>query len=194
MNRTTTKNAILIVALLGVMVAGRPMAAGSCRYIGSGDYNDLYSVTGTHGWGPGCTCPGGLPCTNDVIRVGWGNNTVTLTNVVTVAGFQIGVDESGRLVVASGGGLTAIGTSANSVGDSGVGVTGRLTVYTNGVVNSSFVLEVGARANGLLTIDGGIMNCSHHLWVGSTATGVGSIILTNGGTLNLLAPPPHSTE
>jgi hypothetical protein len=190
MNRTTTKNAILIVGLLGVMVAGQPMAAGSCRYIGSGDYNDLYSVTGTNGWGPGCTCPGGLPCTNDTIRVNWGDNTVTLTNVVTVSRFQIGVDESGRLVVASGGGLTTIGTFANSIGNNGGGdVTGRLTVYTNGVVNSASVLEVGASANGILTIDGGSMNCSNHLWVGSGAFGVssGTIVLTNGGTLNMTA-------
>ena len=66
---------------------------------------------------------------DDTIRVGWGDNTVTLTNVVTVARFQIGVDESGRLVVASGGSLTTIGTFANSVGNNaGAGVTGRLTV------------------------------------------------------------------
>jgi len=175
--------------MLGVLVAGQPMAAGSCRYIGSGDYNDLYSVTGTNGWGPGCTCPGGLPCTNDTIRVNWGDNTVTLTNVVTVSRFQIGVDESGRLVVASGGGLTTIGTFANSVGNNGGGgVTGRLAVYTNGVVNSAAVLEVGASANGILTIDGGTMNCSNHLWVGSgSVTGVVGIInITNGGVLNML--------
>ncbi len=107
-----------------------------------------------------------------------------------VARFQLGVDESGQLVVENGGSLTASGTSANRVGNNGgAGVTGRLTVNTNGVVNSTAVLEVGATAIGILTIDGGTVNLSSHLWVGDAAApSSGTIILTNGGTLNLLAP------
>ena len=93
-------------------------------------------------------------------------------------------------MVESGGSLTASGTSANRVGNNGgAGVTGRLTVNTNGVVNSTAVLEVGATAIGILTIDGGTVNLSSHLWVGDAAApSSGTIILTNGGTLNMLAP------
>jgi hypothetical protein len=148
------------------------------------------SVTGVNGWYPDGTGPGRLPGPTDTIRVNWGNNTVTLTNVApNVSGFQLGLDESGHLVVQGGGSLTAVGSSADRVGNNpNAGVIGRLTVCTNGVVNSAAVMEVGASATGILTIDGGSCNFSNHLWVGGGAVGVssGTMFLTNGGVLNML--------
>ena len=107
-----------------------------------------------------------------------------------IATFQLGVDESGTLVVESGGSLTAIGASVNKVGNNRTGVTGRLTVMTNGVVNSTAVVNVGSGSStgpttGILTLDGGSVNFSNHLWVGNYSGAVGIIILTNGGTLNM---------
>jgi hypothetical protein len=169
------------------MMAGLAQGA-TIRYQGSGDYNDVVAVTGANGWQSGGGGPGGLPGAADTIRFNWGNNIVTLTNVApTVTRFQMGVDESGQLVVDTGGQLTATGTGDNMVGNNGgVGVIGRLTVNTNGVVNSVTPLEVGANATGFLTIDGGTVNLTSHLWVGSAAAGVaGTINLTNGGTLNV---------
>lgn len=186
MNRRNGTNLKSACALLALMVAGQGMAA-TIRYQGSGDYNDVLAVTGVNGWQAGGTGTDGLPGPLDTIRINWGNNVVTLTNAVTVARFQIGVDESGHLIVENGGSLTASGTSANRVGNNPTpAIVGKLTVNTNGVVNSTAVLEVGSACTGVLTIDGGTVNLSSHLWVGSTATGVGTIILTNGGTLTML--------
>ena len=62
--------------------------------------------------------PTALPGSADTIRANYGDNTITLTTVApNVARFQLGVDESGTLVVESGGSLTAIGASANTVGN-----------------------------------------------------------------------------
>lgn len=171
------------------MMVGLAHGAATLRYVASGDYNDLFSVTLINGWQDGGSGPGGLPGSVDTIRVNWGNNTVTLTNLAVVARFQIGVDESGHLIVESGGNLTAIGGSANRVGNNpNAGVVGRLTIMTNGQVNSTAVLEVGASATGILTIDGGTLNQSNHLWIGDAAAGVsfGTIYITNGGVLNML--------
>jgi len=186
------RNSILVYALLGVMVAGQAMAA-TLRYRLSGDYNDLYSITLLNGWDPDGTGPGGLPGSADTIRLNWGNNTVTLTNVApSIARFQLGVDEPGTLVIESGGSLTAIGSSANSVGNNKTGVIGRMNVMTNGVVNSVAVMYVGTGnsssgpATGILTVDGGSCNFSNHLWVGQYTGASGIIILTNGGILNML--------
>jgi hypothetical protein len=187
------RTSIPLCALLGVMVAGLAQGA-TLRYYGSGDYNDLLPVTGTTGWTDGAGGPASLPGSGDTIRVNWGNNTVTLTNVApNVARFQLGVDESGTLVVESGGSLTAIGGSVNTVGNNRTGVTGRLTVMTNGTVNSAAVVNVGTGSTvgpttGILTLDGGSVNFSNHLWVGNYSGAVGIIILTNGGTLNMPAP------
>ena len=72
------------------------------------------------------------------------------------------------------------------MGNNGTGVTGQLTVKTNGAVNSNWVLYVGGGANGITTIDGGILNLSNHLWVGDVSGVTGTIYITNGGTLNML--------
>ena len=51
----------------------------------------------------------------DAARFNWGSNTVTLASTApSVAAFEMGVDESGGLVVNSGGSLSA--TNASVVG------------------------------------------------------------------------------
>ncbi len=182
------KNSILACALLSVMLAAVAQGATTLRYMGSGDYNDLYSVTGVNGWSPDGSGPGGLPGTNDLLRFNYGNNIVTLTNVAPdVFRIQLGVDESGQLVIESGGKLNVVGNNGNDIGNNpSSAVVGQVTVKTNGELDSTWYLEVGHQAAGILTIDGGTVNLSHHLWVGSYSTGVGTIILTNGGVFNML--------
>ena len=170
------------------MVAGLAQGATpTFRYNGSGDYNDILADTGVNGWPDGCSGPRRLPGPLDLVRFNWGN-TVTLTNVAPpVLAFQMGVDESGTLVVASGGQFTAVGTLSCKVGNNGPStVYGQLIIKTNGVVNVNAVLHVGGGATGILTIDGGTLNQSNHLWVGSAATGNGTVTVTNSGVLNIL--------
>ena len=175
MNRTTQKNSRLVCALLGVMVAGQAMAA-DIRYMNSGDYLE------PNGWQGGA-----IPGTNDTARFNWGNNTVTLTGEAPLLrNFQMGVDESGQLVVENGGKLNTTGTANSTVGNNNnAGVVGRLTVNAGGEVNVTNVLFVGASASGILRIDGGTVNVSSHLWAGSAAPGVGTIYITNGGSLSV---------
>src|SRR5215216_6148988 len=102
MKRTTPQTSILLCALLGVMLAGQAMAA-DIRYQNSGDYFDTVAVTGVNGWQAGGGGPGGLPGTNDTARANWGNNTITLAGQAPLLNrFQLGVDESGQLVVNAG--------------------------------------------------------------------------------------------
>lgn len=175
MKRTTRKNSILVCALLGVMVASQAMAA-DIRYMNSGDYLE---PTGWQG--------GVIPGTNDTARFNWGNNTVTLAGEAPLLRrFQMGVDESGHLVVNAGGKLNTTGTQNSTVGNnSNAGIIGRLTVNAGGEVNVTNVLFVGASATGIVTNDGGTVNITSHLWAGSGAVGVGTISIANGGILKV---------
>ncbi len=175
MNRRTQKYPILRCALLGALVAGQAMAA-DIRYMNSGDYLE------PSGWQGGV-----VPGTNDTARFNWGNNTVTLAGEAPLLrNFQMGVDESGQLVVNAGGKLNTTGTQNSTVGNNpNAGIIGRLTVNAGGEVNVTNVLFVGASATGILTIDGGTVNVSSHLWCGSGAVGVGTTIITNGGVLSV---------
>jgi len=166
MKRKTGKNSILVCALLGLLWAGQAMAA-DIRYMNSGDYLDPAGWVG-----------GSIPGTNDTARFNWGNNTVTLAGEAPLlARFQMGVDESGQLVVESGGKLTTVGTANSTVGNNGgLGIIGRLTVNAGGEVNAANVLFVGASATGILTIDGG-----------TQAVGLLPFIEFQGA-LNVLAP------
>jgi hypothetical protein len=182
------RTSILVCALLGVMVAGQAMAA-TLRYQNSGDYFATVAVTGSYGWQAGGGGPGGLPGAADTIRCNWGNNLVTLTNVAPlINNFQLGVDESGRLEVDAGGLLQA--TALCQVGNNN-NCTGQLTVNTGGEVDVTNVLEVGAGTSsatatyGILTINGGTVRATSHLWVGCYTPGVGTIYITNGGSLNI---------
>ena len=175
MKRTTQKNSILLCALLGALVAGQAIAA-DIRYMNNGDYLE------PTGWQGGI-----IPGTNDTARFNWGNNTVTLAGEAPLLrNFQMGVDESGQLIVNADGKLTTTGTQNSTVGNNGgVGVVGRLTINAGGIVNVTNVLFVGAGATGILTNDGGTLNVSSHLWGGSGAVGVGTISIRNGGVINI---------
>ncbi|MGC3958870.1 MAG: hypothetical protein QM813_13310 [Verrucomicrobiota bacterium] len=157
----------------------------------NGDYLE------TTGWQGGV-----IPGINDTARFNWGNNTVTLAGEAPLLrNFQMGVDESGQLIVTSGGILNTTGTQNSTVGNNGgAGVVGRLTINTGGIVNVTNVLFVGANATGILTNDGGALAISSHLWGGSAAVGVGTISIRNGGVINVggniglgtaAAPAPH---
>lgn len=175
--------ACLVSAL---MVAGQAMAA-DLRYQGSGDYFDTMAVTGVNGWQAGGGGPGGLPGTADTARCNWASNIVTLANEAPVIRrFQLGVDQSGQLVVNAGGKLTTTGGANSTVGNNNnIGIVGRLTVNTGGEVTVTNVLFVGASATGILTVDGGTVLVTSHLWGGSGAIGVGTIYITNGGSLTV---------
>ena len=173
-------------AFLGVMVAGLAQAA-TVRYQKSGDWFDTDLSDGI-GWQPGGVLPGPL----DTVRFNWGNNIVTLAGVApNVTAFQMGVDESGGLVVNSGGSLTATGNSkiGNNAGGGGVNpTTGFLTVNSGGVVNAQggwlMVAGNGGPLIGIVTLNGGNLNVSGHLWVATGAGSLGTIDIF-GGTLSL---------
>lgn len=161
--------------MLSAMVAGQAMAA-DIRYMNSGDYLE------PTGWAGGV-----IPGINDTARFNWGNNTVTLSGEAPLLRrFQIGVDESGQLIVDNGGKLTTTGGANSTVGNNpNAGIIGRLTVLAGGEVTVTNVLFVGASATGILTVDGGTVRVTSHLWGGSAAAGVGSIYLSNGGSLSI---------
>ena len=166
---------MLVGALLGAMAVGQAMAA-DIRYMNSGDYLE---PTGWQG--------GVIPGINDTARFNWGNNTVTLSGEAPLLmRFQMGVDESGQLVVNAGGKLNTTGVQNSTVGNNNnAGVVGRLTVNTGGEVNVTNVLFVGGNATGILTIDGGTVRVTSHLWGGSGAAGVGTIGISNSGSLTI---------
>lgn len=175
MNRATPKRLILACTLLGAMLAGQAIAA-DIRYMNSGDYLE---PTGWQG--------GVIPGTNDTARFNWGNNTVTLSGEAPLLrNFQMGVDEPGQLIVEAGGKLVTTGPANSTVGNNpNSGIVGRLTVNTGGEVDVATVLFVGANATGILTINGGKVVVTSHLWAGSAAPGVGTIVISNGGTMNV---------
>ena len=108
----------------------------------------------------------------------------------------MGVDESGGLVVNSGGSLTTTGSSTigNNAGRSGVDLTtGFLTINSGGVVNAGgATLKLGAGVStvagnltGIVTLNGGTLNDSGHLWVGAANLTLGIIDINSGGILNV---------
>jgi hypothetical protein len=185
--------------ITGLLVCG--MLAGiaqgaNIRYQLSGDYFDTVANTGTYGWQAGGGGVGGLPGSADTARFNWANNTVTLANVApTVAAFQMGVGESGGLVVNNGGSLTTTGNS--TIGNNNGGsnpVNGFLTVTTGGYVKVGGHLTLGAGVpsgsgglSGDLDLNGGTLEVQSHLWVGARSNTTATIDITNGGTLSVIA-------
>jgi hypothetical protein len=178
------------------MVAGQSMAA-SIRYQGSGDYFNFLAAgnVGSSGWQNVAGVPG-LPGALDTARFNYANNTVTLAGIApTIAAFQMGVDESGGLVVNSGGSLTATNhsTVGNNAGAAGVNLTtGFLTINSGGTVNAGGTLKLGAGASvvagnlkGIVTLNGGTLNVSSHLWIGNNNLTLGTIDINSGGILNV---------
>jgi hypothetical protein len=186
MNRIIRKNSMLVCALLGVMLAGQAMAV-DLRYQGPGaDWTNTVAVDG-FGWRAGGGGPNGLPGTTDTARLNWGRPngiTVTLSSVAPlIQRFQFGVDESGNLVVNAGGLLTT--RESSYIGNNNILCNASVTVNTGGEVSVTNILYVGHGTVGALTNDGGKVSCTSHLWTGSQATGVGTIVLTNGGSLKV---------
>jgi hypothetical protein len=175
MKRTTPKISILVGALLSALVASQAMAA-DIRYMNSGDYLE---PTGWQG--------GVIPGINDTARANWGNNTITLAGEAPLLQrFQLGVDESGQLLVTTGGKLNTTGVQNSTVGNNNnAGVVGRLTIMAGGEVNVTNILFVGASATGIVTNDGGTLRITSHLWGGSAAVGVGTITIRNGGIISV---------
>jgi len=103
----------------------------------------------------------------------------------------MGVDESGGLVVNNGGSLTATGNSkiGNNAGGGGVNpTTGFLTVNSGGVVNAQggwlMVAGNSGALTGIVTLNGGNLNVSGHLWVATGAGSLGTVDIF-GGTLSV---------
>jgi hypothetical protein len=181
-----------VVCLVAVLLMASVSNAANIRYQGSGPWEDVSDGT-TNGW------QGAMPGSGDTARFNWGDNTVTLDYAApAIKKFQMGVDESGGLVVNNGGVLTATGNS--KVGNNGA-VTGRLTINAGGEVNANGGwLMVGGNVGttGILNIDGGVMNNSGHLWVASHTDSIGTVDITGGsltvggmigiGTINAVDP------
>jgi hypothetical protein len=196
MNNPNRSNSRIVGALLGIILAGQ-MSAVTIRYQGSGNYFDFLAAgnVGPNGWQNVAGVPG-LPGAADTARFNWANNTVTLAGLApTITAFQMGVDESGGLVVNSGGTLTATGNSTvgNNAGASGANLTtGFLTINSGGVVNAGGTLKLGAGAStvagnlkGFVTLNGGTLNVTSHLWVGNNNLTLGTIDINSGGILNV---------
>jgi hypothetical protein len=154
----------------------------------------MLSRHGVNGWQAGAEAR--WPARpNDTARANWGNNTITLAGEAPLLrNFQLGVDESGQLVVNAGGKLTTTGPNNSTVGNNGsapggANVVGQLTINAGGAVTVTNVLFVGASATGIVTNDGGTLNVGSHLWCGSGNVGgvgtIGTISIANGGIINV---------
>jgi hypothetical protein len=167
---------LMTYALAAAMTAGVSMGA-DIRYMGSGD------------WSVDANWVGGLkPTTLDTGRMNWGNNTVTVTTTETCGRVQIGVDESGTLVIANGGSLTTTTSGGLQgriyVGNNNLACQGTLTVQAGGYANCLNGMFVGAGTVGIANIYGTV-DLGSHLWMGSSATGDGTLNIYNGGILNV---------
>lgn len=183
------KKILTAIAMCG-MVAGLAQA-DVWRYRLSGDWSTVTDGT-SEGWGlnpNNSGAPGtGLPGAADDARINWGGNTVTVTTVTpSVSKVQIGVDESGNVIVDNGGVLNANRVYA---GHNNVNATGTLTVNNGGTVNVADILYA-ANNSSAGTIDiasGGIVNVGSHLWLGATGTAtidISGTLTQTGGILGL---------
>ena len=157
--------------------------AETFRYHGGGNWDDV--SMNDSGWGLNPNNPavanGTLPGVNDDARINFGGNTVIVDSAVpTVDRVQIGVDESGEVLVLDGGVLTA----ARDVlaGNNNPNATGTLTVNNGGVVNVGRILWcANNQSNGVINLNaGGLITVADHLWWGVSGNGQINI----SGTLN----------
>lgn len=181
--QTTMTTRLLTTLTFCTLAAGLTQAA-AIRYMNSGDYLVAANWQG-----------GVIPGAIDQARMNWGNNTVTLAGLApTILNLQTGVDESGTLVINSGGSLTSTGWSMIGAagGGGGLATTGTLTINNGGVmnVNSHFWSGV-ATSTGVTNINsGGILNVGGILGLGSVdavnpSGGVASVFINDGGIFNL---------
>ncbi len=175
---------MLACALLGVLIAG-PALGATIRYRQSGDWTQTAPLNDQPGW----QNVSSVPTTADLGRINWGNNTVTLTTTETIGRLQVGVDEQGKLVIATGGTLTTV-AGAGQNGDVTIGQgnnpagTGAMTVESGGTLNVANILYHGNIANGTSEISGTV-NVGSHLWAGWTVGAIGTININSGGILNV---------
>jgi len=201
-----------LILLLMVVSLVCVVNAATIRYMNSGSWDQLATPpapwTGT-GW-QSTAAPGSA----DVARANWGGwvgNTITLDGAANpITRFELGVDESGKLVVGNGGSITT--TSNSKVGNNNW-VTGTLIINQGGTVtnNSWFgvatgnggVKNAGWNGNavqawgptyGVVEINGGTLNVASHLWAatggthassGGQPTSRATITINNGGVINV---------
>jgi hypothetical protein len=200
MRKFSTVGALAVAVTGGSMVAV-PADADLLRYRGSGDWTQITDGASA-GWGlnpnnDGVTPGTSLPGAADDARINFGGNTVTVTSSVpTTNSVQIGVDESGTVVVNDGGVLT---TNSLRAGNNNAAATGTLNVNSGGVVNVNGIFWTArdAGVTGNVNINtGGTVNVASHLWWGVTGTATvnitGTLSQTGGilglGTENALTP------
>ena len=199
-----------VMCLAAVLLMAGFLNAATLRYQGSGDWFDI-DISDGNGWQGGV-----LPGAADTARANWGGwtgNTITLNGAApTITAFNLGVDESGALVVGAGGSITSTGN--DKVGNNNW-VTGKLVINAGGTVtnNSWFGVANGnggtktagwdplnptatwGPTTGIVEINGGTLNILSHLWcttggantsapVGAP-TCVGTININAGGVINV---------
>jgi hypothetical protein len=173
------------VVMCGIVLgmAADAVQGATIRYRQTGDWT-LTAPTNT---GPGWQNVSEMPTTADLGRINWGGSTVTVTTTVQIGALQIGVDESGTLVVANGGTLTTVpGSGQNgrlTVGNNNAAATGTLTVQSGGTVNAGEILYIGLGTTGQATVAGTVTVASH-LWMGTTAGVTGTLSIS--GTVTVL--------
>ena len=185
MNRMTRSGLLLFIA---VIAASSAVHGADIRYKQSGDWFDVESVTGTNGW-----LSPGLPGVADTARFNWGGNTVTLAGVApTVNRVQLGVDESGTLVVNSGGHLTTLEDVDVGHNDNDGTDTGTLIVNDGGRVDVGRILwtaHLPGSPTGNISINtGGVVEVASHLWWGVSGTStvdISGTLMQTGGILGL---------
>ena len=166
--------------------------AATYRYRQTGNWSQVTSGTDP-GWGlnpNNSGAPGlGLPGSADDARINWGGNTVTVSSTVpTVNRVQIGVDESGIVIVANGGVLSALDDIL--AGNNNANATGTLTVQSGGQVNVGDILWAANNfSNGVINVQsGGLVTVASHLWWGVTGTAtinISGVLNQTGGILGL---------
>lgn len=199
------KAVLLLMAVSLVCVAN----AATIRYQNSGDWFDVDTSDG-NGW-QGGVLPGSL----DQARANWGGwvgNTITLGGAApSVQRFQLGVDESGTLVVNNGGSITSLADS--KVGNNNW-VTGKLVINAGGTVTNTSWFGVatgngGTKAAGydpsnptttwgatygVVEINGGTLNITSHLWMATGGvnasnpggpTSIAFMTINDGGVVNV---------
>jgi hypothetical protein len=177
------KTTALTGLLLFSMMAGIAHGA-TIRYRQSGDWTQ----TAPDNTGPGWQNVSDVPGVGDLGRINWGDNTVTVTTNETIGRLQVGVDEKGTLVIASGGGLSTVAGSGQN-GDVTIGQgnnpagTGTMIVQSGGLLNVGNILYHGRLADGTSDISGTV-NVASHLWTGWDAA-TGTINVNDGGILNV---------
>jgi hypothetical protein len=179
------KKTLALVALCG-LVAGIAQGA-TVRYKSSGDWGFTTNDTANaYGWRSTS-----LPGIDDVGRLNWGDNTVTVNGTYSIGKLQVGVDEKGNLIIANGGTLTSDSSGAQN-GDVVIGNgnnpagTGTMVVQAGGTLNVGNILYHGIKASGSSEIFGTV-NVASHLWTGWGDGGgqTGTININNGGILNV---------